>query len=150
MAADLVLLAPPDGRAGGLADVPDPAVAQAMLGDGIAIDPTAGVLRVFCDGTISSLHASHHALSLTTPDGVEILLHLGLDTEALGGDGFEALVEAGQAERAGEVLIRFDLDRLARSARSLVSPMVVTQAAGHAIVSRRAEGLVAARDAVLT
>ena len=150
MAADLVLLAPLDGWACGLADVPDPVFAQAMLGDGIAIDPTAGVLRAPCDGTISSLHASHHALSLTTPDGVEILLHLGLDTVALGGDGFEALVEEGQAVRAGEVLIRFDLDRLARTARSLVSPMVVTQAAGHAIVTRRAEGLVAARDAVLT
>src|SRR3569833_813730 len=112
MAADLVLLAPLDGWACGFAVVFVLVFVLAMLGDGIAIDPTAGVLRAPCDGTIFSLHASHHALSLTTPDGVEILLHLGLDTVALGGDGFEALVEEGQAVRAGEVLIRFDLGRL--------------------------------------
>ena len=70
MAADLVLLAPLDGWAFALAEVPDPVFAQAMLGDGSAIDPTAGVLRAPCDGTISSLHASRHALILRTPDGV--------------------------------------------------------------------------------
>ena len=150
MTADLVLVAPLDGWACGLAEVPDPVFAQAMLGDGVAIDPTEGLLRAPCGGTIASLHAARHALSLRTPGGVEILLHLGVDTVALGGAGFEALVAVGQAVRAGEALIRFDLDRLARTARSLVSPMVITQAAGHAIVSRRADGLVTGRDAVLT
>jgi len=150
MAADLVLLAPLDGWACGLAEVPDPVFAQAMLGDGIAIDPTAGVLRAPCDATVSSLHAARHALSLRTSGGVEILLHLGLDTVTLGGEGFEALIAEGQAVKAGEPLIRFDLDRLARSAKSLVSPMVITQPAGHAIVGRHADGLVTASDTVLT
>ena len=150
MAADLVLLSPLDGWVSCLTEVPDPVFAQAMLGDGIAIDPTSGMLRAPCDAVVTSVHAARHALSLRTAAGVEILLHIGLETVALGGEGFEAKVAEGQAVRAGDPLIGFDLDRLARRAASLASPMVITDAAGFTIVERHADRLVSAGDPVLT
>ncbi len=149
MAADLVLLSPLDGWSTGLAEVPDPVFAEAMLGDGIAIDPTGGVLHAPCDGVVSSLHAAHHALGLRTAAGVEILLHLGLETVAMGGEGFEAHVGVGQAVRAGDPLISFDLDRVAQRATSLITPMVITNPAGFAITVRNADRLVKAGDPLL-
>ncbi|HEY8004363.1 MAG TPA: phosphoenolpyruvate--protein phosphotransferase [Phenylobacterium sp.] len=150
MPAELVLLSPLDGWVSALSEVPDPVFAQAMLGDGVAIDPTSGVLRAPCDGVVSSLHAAGHAVSLRSPTGVEILLHVGLETVALAGDGFEAHVTEGRSVKARDPLISFDLDRLARQARSLVSPMVITTAAGFAIADRRTDRLVCAGDPLLT
>jgi phosphocarrier protein FPr/phosphocarrier protein len=126
MATDFMLVSPLDGWAAPLSEVPDPVFAEAMMGDGIAIDPTGGVLSAPCDGVILSLHAARHALTLRTSGGIEILMHIGLDTVALGGEGFEAHVAQGQGVRAGDALISFDLDLLARRARSLLSPIVVT------------------------
>jgi len=126
MAADFMLVSPLDGWAAPLSEVPDPVFAEAMLGDGVAIDPTGGVLSAPCDGMILSVHAARHAVTLRTPGGVEILMHIGLDTVALGGEGFEAHVAPGQEVSAGDRLITFDLEILARRARSLISPIVVT------------------------
>ncbi len=142
MGADLVLLSPLDGWSSGLSDVPDPVFSQAMLGDGIAIDPTSGVLRAPCDAVVTSLHAARHALSLRTNQGVEILIHVGLETVALGGAGFEPHVTEGQSVRAGDPLINIDLDLLARRAASLVTPMVITNAAGFTIAARTIDQLV--------
>ncbi|HEX3367921.1 phosphoenolpyruvate--protein phosphotransferase [Phenylobacterium sp.] len=144
MTSDLVLLSPLDGWACSLAEVPDAVFAEAMLGDGAAIDPTSGVLRAPCDAVVFNLHAARHALSLRTAEGVEILLHVGLETVALGGEGFEAQVAAGQSVRAGDPLLRFDLDRLARRAASLISPMVITEAAGFTFTERRLDQVVSA------
>ncbi len=149
MAADLVLLSPLDGWSSSLAEVPDPVFAQAMLGEGIAIDPTSGVLKSPCDGVVTSLHAAHHAVSLRTATGVEILLHIGLETVALGGAGFVPHVAEGQSVQAGDLLISFDLDLLARRAASLVSPMVITEAAGFTIAMRHADQRVSAGDILL-
>ena len=102
MTAELVLFSPLDGWAAPLAEVPDPVFAQAMLGDGVAVDPTGSVLHAPCDGVIISVHAARHAVSLRAEGGVELLMHVGLDTVTLGGAGFEVHVAEGQAVRAGE------------------------------------------------
>ena len=149
MAADLVLLSPLDGWSTPLSEVPDPVFAEAMLGDGVAVDPTGDVLHAPCDAEVLTVHAARHAVTLRAAGGVELLLHLGLETVALGGDGFEALVAAGQSVRAGDPLIRFDLDRLARRARGLVSPIVVTEPAGGRIVERTADRLVAVGEPLM-
>lgn len=149
MAPDLVLLSPLDGWACSLAEVPDPVFAEAMLGDGIAVDPTSGVLRAPCDAVVFNLHAARHAVSLRTDGGLEILLHVGLETVALGGEGFEAHVAAGQAVKAGDALLSFDLDRVVRRAVSLISPMVITEAAGFSIAERHADRLVSAGQPLL-
>lgn len=135
MAAELILLAPMAGWSAPLSEVPDPVFAEQMLGEGLAIDPTLGALHAPCDGVVVSVHAARHAVSLRAAGGVELLMHVGLETVALGGQGFEVHVAEDQAVSAGELLITFDLDLLARRAKSLISPMVVTQGAGGRLES---------------
>jgi phosphocarrier protein FPr/phosphocarrier protein len=133
---NLILLAPFDGWAAPLSEVPDPVFAERMMGDGVAIDPLGSVLTAPCDGEIILLHAALHAVTLRAGNGAEILMHIGLDTVALGGQGFTAHVAQGQSVKAGDKLISFDLDRLAQSARSLITPIVITNPEGFVIEQR--------------
>lgn len=150
MAADLILASPLDGWAAPLSEVPDPVFAEKMLGDGVAIEPTAGLLHAPCDGKVIAIHGARHAVTLQTAGGIEILMHVGLDTVALGGKGFEVKVAEGAAVKAGDPLLAFDLDVVARGARSLITPMVVTDPAGRSI-SVRVEGrLVKVGEPLLT
>ncbi|HET7809321.1 MAG TPA: phosphoenolpyruvate--protein phosphotransferase [Steroidobacteraceae bacterium] len=117
-----------------LAEIPDEVFARAMLGEGAAIDPTSNELRAPCDGEVTSIAAASHAIALRAPGGAEILVHVGIDTVALGGAGFEVLTRKGKRVHAGDVLLRFDLDRVARRARSLVTPVIVTNSDRFRIV----------------
>ncbi len=130
MSETLTLIAPLAGWAMPLSETPDPVFAEKMLGEGLAIDPTVGELRAPCDGEVIGLHVCSHAVTLRAANGAEILLHVGLETVRCGGDGFEALTAIGRQVTAGEVLLRFDLDLLARRAASLVSPVVVINGQG--------------------
>jgi len=134
VSAPLVLLAPFPGWSLPLAEVPDEVFAQGLAGDGVAIDPIAGSLLAPCDAEILPMKDARHALTLRTAIGVDVLIHVGIDTVALHGEGFELRVAAGARVRAGQELMRFDLDRLARRAPSLVSPIVLP--AGGTIVRR--------------
>ncbi|KAA5612001.1 phosphoenolpyruvate--protein phosphotransferase [Rhodovastum atsumiense] len=109
-----------------LSELEDPVFAGLVLGDGVAIDPVESTLRAPCDGIVTMLHRAHHALTLRTADGADILMHIGLDTVALGGTGFTPHVAVGQQVRTGEALISFDVALLAGRAKSLVSPVIVT------------------------
>ncbi len=126
MSSKLTLVAPLSGVIVSLDDVPDPVFAQRMVGDGLAIDPTSETLQAPCAGTVIQAHPAGHALTIRSQDGLEVLLHVGIDTVKLKGEGFEALVEVGQAVEAGQNLIRFSADILARQAKSLLSMLVIT------------------------
>jgi len=129
VATDLMLRAPLDGWAAPLAEVPDPVFAEAMLGDGLAIDPTGSVLHAPCAAVVVTIHAARHAVTLRAAGGLELLLHIGLETVALNGEGFQAHVVDGQKVEAGDRLISFDLELLAGRAKSLISPVVITNSA---------------------
>ena len=144
LTSDLVLLAPLEGWVSPLGEVPDPVFADKMMGDGLAIDPIGSVLCAPCDGEIILLHGALHAVTLRAANGAEILMHIGLDTVALGGRGFTAHVTSGQRVRAGDKLISFDLDQLARSARSLITPIVITNGEDF-VIARRQENKAVAR-----
>ena len=128
----LVLLAPFAGWCTSLDDLPDPVFAGRMLGDGVAIDPLEPVLHAPCDGEVIALPASRHAITLRAANGAEVLLHVGIDTVALHGQGFEACVSVGDRVRAGAPLLRFDLDAVAQRAPSLLTPILVLSA-GYAM-----------------
>jgi phosphocarrier protein FPr/phosphocarrier protein len=132
----LTLLAPLAGWSTPLDEAPDEVFAARLLGDGVAIDPTAGTLHAPCDGEIALLPASRHAVTLRTDSGCEILLHVGIDTVALGGEGFEVHVQQGARVSAGDALLSFDLDFLARRAKSVLTPIIVTADSGCAIRRR--------------
>ena len=142
----LQILAPFDGWCSSLDEVPDQVFAGRMLGDGLAIDPTSGILIAPCAGEIITLPASAHAVSIRTAGGIDVLIHIGIDTVQLGGRGFEPRVRPGVAVRAGDELIRFDLDAVARGAKSLMTPIVVTPMDGLSLRRCRPAGAVLAGE----
>jgi len=151
VAADLLVLhAPLSGWAAPLDEAPDPVFAGRMLGDGVALDPVGESLHAPCDGLVIALPRTRHAVTLRADNGAEILLHVGLETVALGGEGFEAHVAEGQRVRRGERLLSFDLDLLSGRARSLLTPMVVTNGEAFEIVERVTGREVAEGEALMT
>jgi phosphocarrier protein FPr len=121
----LELLAPLSGLMVPLEAVPDPVFAGKLVGDGISIDPTSQTLCAPMAGVVGQLQASGHALSLIGDEGVEVLMHIGLDTVQLQGAGFRCLVRSGEQVVAGQPLIEFDADAIAQNARSLLTQMLV-------------------------
>lgn len=134
--SNLILVAPIGGWSSPLEEVPDPVFSGRIMGDGVAIDPTDATLRAPCDGEVLTVAAARHAIVLRAANGAEILLHLGINTVELGGDGFEIHVSAGQTVRTGDVLLTFDLDAIAQRVTSLLTPIVVVQDKGFEIVRR--------------
>ena len=132
----LILVAPLAGWSTPLDEAPDAVFAGRMLGDGLAIDPTGATLHAPCDGELIAVPASRHAITLRTAQGAEILLHVGIDTVGLGGEGFELHVRQGQRVRAGDRLLSFDLDLLARRAPSVLTPVIVLEGSGFTIGRR--------------
>jgi phosphocarrier protein FPr/phosphocarrier protein len=132
-----------------LDETPDEVFAQRLLGDGVAIDPISDTLHAPCDGEIISVPASMHAVALRADNGAEILLHVGIDTVALGGRGFEALVQQGARVQRGQPLLKFDLDILARGAKSLITPVVVTNGERFAIVASHCNRSVEVGDVLI-
>ncbi len=122
----LKILAPLAGWCAPLAEIPDAAFAQGMLGEGVAIDPTGHELRAPCDGEVISIAAARHAVALRTAAGVEILIHVGIDTVTLAGAGFTVMARNGDRVRVGDLLMTFDLELLSRRAPSLMTPVIVT------------------------
>ncbi len=108
-----------------LSDVPDPVFSQNMVGEGVAIEPFSPVLRAPFSGKVVQIHTSLHALTLShMPSGLELLLHIGLDTVQLKGEGFKVAVKKGDWVEVGAPLISFDADFISRKAKSLISPLV--------------------------
>ncbi|WP_148713825.1 phosphoenolpyruvate--protein phosphotransferase [Chitinolyticbacter meiyuanensis] len=120
------LLAPLTGLIVPIETVPDPVFAQKMVGDGVSIDPTSNVLVAPANGRVTQLHSSHHAVTLTTTEGVEVLLHIGLDTVMLKGEGFKALVKEGDNVRTGQPLIEFNSEFIMKAGKSILTEMVIT------------------------
>jgi phosphoenolpyruvate-protein phosphotransferase len=140
------LRAPLSGVVWPLERIPDPVFAQKMVGDGASIDPIDAVLVAPCDGDVLSLHPAGHAVTLSTAEGAEILLHIGIDTVTLKGKGFHPMVSAGETVRAGAPLIEFDLDYLATHAKSLLTQIVITNGDGLRNWQRASGQVVAGKD----
>jgi multiphosphoryl transfer protein len=144
-AVRLQLLAPLAGWVLPLAEVPDPVFAGAMAGDGVAIDPIGESLHAPCDGTIALLGAYRHALTIGA-DGVEVLMHVGIDTMKLEGEGFRLRVRDGERVRAGQLLLEFDLDAIVRRAPSAITPVLLGGRDPGRIVDRQSHRRVAVGD----
>lgn len=120
------LHAPMAGWALDLAQVPDPVFAERMMGEGFAIDPLEGVIRAPCDATVIAVAPTRHSVTLKLANGAELLIHVGLETVALAGDGFTARVRDGETVTLGQVLLEVDLDPVAARAKSLITPITIT------------------------
>lgn len=120
------IMAPLSGVMVPLDQVPDPVFAKKMVGDGFSIDPFSSVLVAPVAGEVVDLQPSHHAITIRTADGLEILMHIGLDTVSLLGEGFTPKVKEGATVAVGDPLIEFDLDEVGRKAKSLLTQVVIT------------------------
>ena len=119
------IVAPLTGAVKNIEEVPDPVFAGRMMGDGVAIDPTEGVVVSPVDGEIVQLFHTKHAIGIKAKNGTEILIHVGLETVKMEGEGFEAHVSEGQAVKAGDKLISFDLELIREKAKSTITPIVI-------------------------
>lgn len=122
----IVLASPLTGNAQDLSETPDEAFANKMMGDGVVVTPIEGNVVSPADGVISFVFPSKHAVGLTTTDGIELLIHIGIDTVMLDGKGFETFVKDGDKVKKGDKLLNFDLEFVKANAPSLASPCICT------------------------
>lgn len=121
------IVAPVTGRTINLKDVPDEVFSSKMLGDGIAIDPSGDTFYAPANGIIKMLFTTKHAYALELRKGVEILIHIGLDTVGLNGKGFTALKKQGDIVKKGEPIIKIESDMIKSKGYSLISPIIFTE-----------------------
>jgi phosphoenolpyruvate-protein phosphotransferase len=122
----VVLKAPLSGVVVPIEQVPDPVFAQKMVGDGVSLDPVSAQLLAPVDGRVVQLHSAGHALTLATADGLEVMMHIGLETVQLKGRGFTPRVHLGDTVRTADLLVEFDADFIATHAKSLLTQIVIT------------------------
>ncbi|MDY0407504.1 PTS glucose transporter subunit IIA [Virgibacillus soli] len=121
-----VLIAPLNGKIVPLEEVPDPVFSQKMMGEGAAIIPSEGKVVAPISGKIVQVPESKHAIGLESDNGTEILIHVGLETVALKGEGFEVKVSTGDTVTVGQSLIEFDLEYIRKEAKDIVTPIIIT------------------------
>ncbi|HIV99353.1 MAG TPA: PTS glucose transporter subunit IIA [Candidatus Ornithospirochaeta avicola] len=121
----IVLGAPVGGKAVDITKVPDPTFSDGLMGKGVAIEPSEGVLRAPIDAKIDLMFDTGHAVNLITDSGLEILIHVGLETISLKGEGFTVLKQTGDSVKKGDELIKFDLDFLKSKGFETITPMVI-------------------------
>jgi PTS system glucose-specific IIA component len=120
------LIAPISGEIVAIEDVPDVVFAEKIVGDGIAIRPTGNKMVAPCDGTIGKIFETNHAFSLESDTGIELFVHFGIDTVELKGKGFTRIAEEGQKVKMGDTVIEFDLAFLTENAKSILTPIVIS------------------------
>lgn len=123
----LEIVSPVSGEVIDLATVEDEVFSQKMLGDGIAVLPESGLFVAPVEGVVSKLFKTRHAYVVRHDSGVEVMVHIGLDTVDLKGEGFKAIVEEGDHVKAGDPLIEADLDRIESLGKKSVTPVIVSE-----------------------
>ncbi|TYR81869.1 PTS glucose transporter subunit IIA [Priestia megaterium] len=123
---ETTVIAPLTGTILSLDQVPDPVFSQKMMGDGFAIEPTEGQVVSPVAGEVVQLFHTKHAVGLKTAAGTEILIHIGLETVAMEGEGFEAHIQAGDKVEVGTPLVTFDLELVKSKAKSIITPVIIT------------------------
>ena len=146
---DAVLGAHMNGTVVKLADVQDEAFASGAMGDGVAIEPSEGKLFAPADGVIETVFGTKHAIGMTTADGVELLLHIGIDTVKLGGQHFETHVSPEQSVKKGDLLVSFDMDAIKAAGYPLTTPMIVCNTDDYGAIQTLASGEIKAGAALL-
>lgn len=120
------IVAPMTGEIIEIDKVPDEVFARKMVGDGLAIKPSEGTVVAPCNGKVIQVFPTNHAMGILTPEGLEILIHIGLDTVSLKGNGFKSFVAAGDNVKKGDKLLEVDLEYVRENAKSIISPIIIT------------------------
>lgn len=144
------LFAPLSGAAVALETVPDPVFAEKMMGDGIAIEPTEGVVVSPVKGEVLQVFPTKHAVGLKAENGAEILIHIGLETVSMNGEGFESHVTEGTKVNVGDKLVTFDMNLVKEKAKSTITPVIITNSDAVTMEKKLAPAVDRASSVVLT
>ena len=143
------IYAPIAGKAVAITEVPDPTFAEGMLGNGIAIEPTDGKVYAPCDATVDMMFDTGHAVSMTTESGVEILVHVGLETVGLEGKPFTVHVKDGDKVKKGQLLLEADLEAIKAAGLPIITPMVICNTDDYATFNTHVGKAVTNADVVI-
>lgn len=149
-AVDVEIYAPLSGEIVNIEDVPDVVFSEKIVGDGVAIRPAGDTIVAPVNGTIGKIFETNHAFSIESEDGVELFVHFGIDTVELKGEGFTRIAEEGQAVKVGDPIIKFDLELLESKAKSVLTPVVISNMDEISNLEKRSGGVVAGESVVLT
>lgn len=126
-----ILASPLSGKLVAISDVPDPVFSSGALGQGIAVDPSEGKVFAPADAEITTLFPTGHAVGMVTSGGAEILIHIGMDTVEMNGEGFTTHIQQGDHVKKGQLLIEFDIDKIRAAGHPVITPVVVTNHASY-------------------
>src|SRR5699024_5164583 len=138
------------GNTKSLSEVSDEVFSMKLMGEGIAIEPTEGSIYAPFDGTITTLFPTKHAIGITSDQGVEVLIHIGIDTDELKGEGFTKYVEVDDKIQKGQKLIDFDIEYIKNKGYSLETPIIVTNSKDMAAINLTEESFVNKDDFIIT
>ena len=133
-----------------LSEVNDPVFAQGMMGNGIAIQPTEGKVVAPFDGCVLMIFQTNHAIGLVDENGVEVLIHIGMDTVELKGQGFTPRIEEGQSFKTGDTLIEFDIEFIKQAGYPTVTPIVITNSDLYKKTNETTQSTVEFKDALMS
>ena len=128
---DEILQSPLTGELVALSDVPDEVFSSGVLGKGIAVNPSEGKIFAPADAEVTTLFPTGHAIGLKTSKGTEILIHIGMDTVKMNGDGFKTHIQQGDKVKQGQLLIEFDIGKIKKAGYPIITPVIVTNSASY-------------------
>ena len=144
------IVAPLSGEIVNIEDVPDVVFAEKIVGDGIAIKPTGNKMVAPVDGTIGKIFETNHAFSMESKEGVELFVHFGIDTVELKGEGFTRIAHEGQSVKRGDTVIEFDLATLESKAKSVLTPVVISNMDEISSIEKKSGEVIAGESVVLS
>lgn len=148
-ASTVEIYAPLSGEIVNIEDVPDTVFAEKIVGDGVAIKPTGSTVVAPVDGTVGKIFETNHAFSIETETGIELSVHVGINTVELKGEGFRRVAEEGQRVRRGDPIVEIDLALLEERAKSTLTPVVISNMDEVAELTKLSGTVTAGRTAVL-
>lgn len=148
--AELLIKSPLEGKVIAIENVSDPVFAQKMMGEGVAIEPTNGEVVAPISGTLTTVFPTGHAYGITGDNGEEVLVHIGLNTVELNGQGFDIKVSADSKINVGDVMCIVDLDFIKSKGLPIVTPIIITNTAEFSSVVPTTQDSVVKEDVILT
>ena len=149
-AEPLTVYAPIEGNVIARESIPDETFASGVLGDGVGIEPAVGAVYAPCDGEISTVAETKHAVGISSPDGMEMLIHVGIDTVKMNGDGFRVLVQEGDRVTMGQKLMTFDIDKIKKAGFNTTTAVLVTNSDDYGTFTVVQTGAAKALDKIIT
>ena len=147
---EVEIYAPLSGEIVNIEDVPDVVFSEKIAGDGIAIRPTGDKIVAPVDGVIGKIFETNHAFSMESKEGVELFVHFGIDTVELKGEGFTRIAQEGQSVKRGDTVIEFDLATLESKAKSVLTPVVISNMDEISSIEKKSGEVIAGESVVLS